>query len=96
MWYLTNLVKSATCYVNNHKSTTDLFLTNKPLYIRGIFTTETGLSGCHNLISFFSRSFVSHLKPKKKFFRNHKKFEQTKFLPDLKNTNLSFTSADPN
>ena len=26
----TNLVKSETCNTNNHKSTTDLFLTNKP------------------------------------------------------------------
>ena len=25
---LTNLVKSGTCYTNNHKSTIDLFLTN--------------------------------------------------------------------
>ena len=30
------------------------------------------------------------------FFRNYKKFDETKFLADLKNTNFSFTSADPN
>ena len=42
------------------------------------------------------RSFVSHLKLKIIFFRNYKKFDETKFLADLKNTNLSFTSADPN
>ena len=28
---LTNLIKSETCYTNNHKSTIDLFFTNKPL-----------------------------------------------------------------
>ena len=27
---LTNLIESYTCYSNNHKSTTDIFLTNKP------------------------------------------------------------------
>ena len=42
------------------------------------------------------RSFVSRLKPKYMFFRNYKKFDETKFLSDLKNTNFSFTSADPN
>ena len=42
------------------------------------------------------RSFVSRLKPKIIFFRNYKKFDETKFLADLKNTNFSFTSADPN
>ena len=41
-------------------------------------------------------SFVSRLKPKTIFFRNHKKFDETKILADLKNTNFSFTSPDPN
>ena len=30
------------------------------------------------------------------FFRNYKKFDKTKFLDDLENTNCSFTSADSN
>ena len=42
------------------------------------------------------RSFVSHLKPKNIFFQNYKKFDETKFLADLKNTNFSFKAADPN
>ena len=41
-------------------------------------------------------SSVSGLKPKIIFFRNYKKFDETKFLSDLKNTNFSFTYADPN
>ena len=93
---LTNLIKSETCYINNHKSTIDLFFTNKPLSFQGTSTTETGLSDYHKLISTFMRSFVSRLKPKIIFFRNYKKFDETKFLADLKNTNFSFTSADPN
>ena len=42
------------------------------------------------------RSFVSCLKPKIIFFRNDKKFDETKVLSDLNNTNFSFTSTDPN
>ena len=42
------------------------------------------------------RSFVSCLKPKIIFFLNYKKFDELKFFSDLKNTNFSFTSADPN
>ena len=63
---LTNLIKSETCYTNNHKSTIDLFFTNKPLSFQGTSTTET--SDCHKLISTFMRSFVSRLKPKIIFF----------------------------
>ena len=93
---LTNLIKSETCRINNHKSTIDLFFTNKPLSFQGTSTTGTGLSDCHKLITTFMRSFVSRLKPKIIFFRNYKKFDETKFLADLKNTIFSFTSADPN
>ena len=39
---LTNLIKSETCYTNNHISTVDLFFTNKPLSFQGTSTTETG------------------------------------------------------
>ena len=72
---LTNLIKSGTCYINNHKSTIDLFFTNKPLSFQGTSTTETGLSDCHKLIITFMRSFVSCLKPKIIFFQNYKKFD---------------------
>ena len=93
---LTNFIKSETCYTNNHKSTMGLFFTKKPLPFQGTSTAETGLSDCHKLMSTFMRFFVSRLEPKLIFSRNYKKFDETKFLPDLKNTNVSFTSADPN
>ena len=84
---LTNFIKSETCYTNNHKSTIDLFFKNKPLSFQGTSSTKTGLSDCHKLISTFMSSFVSRLKPKNVFFRNYKKFDETRFLSDLKNTN---------
>ena len=65
---LTNLIKSETCYINNHKLTIGLFFTNKPLPFQRTSTTETGLSDYHKLITTFMRSFVSHLKPKIIFF----------------------------
>ena len=92
----TNLIKSETCYINDHKSTIDLLFMNKPLSFQGTSTTETELSDCHKLITTFMGSFVSRLKPKIIFFRNYKKFDETKFLADLKSTNFSFTPADPN
>ena len=77
---LANLIKSETYYINNHKWTIDLFFTNKPLSFLGTSTTETGLYDCHKLITTFMRSFVSRLKPKIIFFRNYKKFDETKFF----------------
>ena len=96
MFSLTNLIKSEICYTNNHKSTIDPLYTNKSLFFQGTSTTETGLSDCHKLISTFMRSFVSRLKPKNIFFENYKKCDETKLLSNLKNTNFSFTSTDPN
>ena len=44
---LTNLVKSDTCYTNNHKSTIDLFLTNKRRSFQYTTVTERGLIDCY-------------------------------------------------
>ena len=90
----TKLIKSKTCYTNKYKSAIDLLFTKKPLSFQGTSITETGLSDCDKLISLFMRSFVSCLKPKIIFFRNCKKFDETKFLAELKNTHFSFTSTD--
>ena len=46
---LTNLVKSETCFMNNHKSTIDLILTNKPRSFQITNVTEIGVSDCHDL-----------------------------------------------
>ena len=83
---LTNLIKSGTCHTNNHKLTIDLFFTNKPLSFPG--TSTRWYQILWDLL-------VSRLKPKIIFFLNYKKFDETKFLAHLKNTNFSFTSADP-
>ena len=42
-----DLVKSDICYTNNHKSTIDQFLTNKPRSFQFTSLTETALSDYH-------------------------------------------------
>ena len=61
---LTNLIKTETCCTKNHKSTKDLFLTNRPLSFQKTRTTETGISDYHKLIPTFLKSHYTHLKPK--------------------------------
>ena len=53
---LTNLMKTETCCTKNHKSTIDLFLTNRPLSFQKTKTTETGISDYHKLVSTFFKS----------------------------------------
>ena len=81
---LTNLVKSDTCFTNNHKSTIDLFLTNKPSSFQFTSVTETGLSDYHRL------------KPKIIHYRNFKRLDEQKFIDDVKNADFSFDTDDPN
>ena len=93
---LTNLVKSETCFTNNHKSTNDLFLTNKPRSFQFSSVTETGLSDYHRLITTFMKSYFSRLKPKIIHYRNFKRFGEQTFIDDIKNADFSFETDDPN
>ena len=82
--------------MKNHKSTIDLFLTNKPKSFFKTHATQTGLSDYHELISTFFKSKASRLKPKVIFYRNYKKFDAKSFLDDLRKKNFSMPSNDPN
>ena len=93
---LTYLVKSETCYTNNHKSTIDLFLTNKPRSFQFTSVTDTGLRDYHRLITTFINSHFSRLKPKIIHYRNFKRFDEQKFIADVKNADFSFETDDPN
>ena len=59
----TNLVKSETYFMNNHKLTIDLILTNEPRSFQITIVTETGVRDCHKLITTFMKSHTSRLKP---------------------------------
>ena len=53
LFNLSNLIKTETCFSKNHKSTIDLFLTNRPNYFQHTYVTETGLSDFHKIGTFF-------------------------------------------
>ena len=89
---LTNLVKSETRYTENHKSTTDLFLTNRPLSFQKTRTTETGIRHYHKLISTFFKFHCTRLKPKIIYYRNYESFNEEYSLKDFENSNLSANS----
>ena len=93
---LTNLVKSDTYFTKSHKSTIDLFLTNIPRSFQFPSVTETGLSDYHRLITTFMKSYLSILKPKINHYRNFKRFDEQKFIDDIKNADFSFETDDPN
>ena len=59
-------------------------------------TTETALKDCHKLISSFLKSYISHHKPKTIFYQNYKKFDEEKFVKNVKATDFSFSNNDPN
>ena len=73
-------------HTNNHKSTIDLFLTNKPRFFQFTSVTETGLNDYHRLITTFMKSHFSRLKPKIIHYRNFKRFDEQKFIVDVKNS----------
>ena len=93
---LTNLIKEYTCITKDHRSTIDLMLTNRPLSFQKTKITETGLSDYHMLISSFFKSQYFRMKPKIINYRSYLDFNQSAFLKDLENKNLSINSNNVN
>ena len=95
---LTNLVTSETCFMNNHKSTIDLTLTNKPRSFQITNVTETGVSDCNKLITTFMKSCISRIKPKNFHYHSCKNFNEEKFLTDVKEADFFFkiSNSDEN
>ena len=89
-------IHSETCLMKNHKSTIDLFLTNKSKLFFKTYAIETGLSDYHKPISTFFKFKAPKLKPKVIFYKNYKKFDEKSFLHDLQNKNFSMPSNNPN
>ena len=92
---LANLVKSETCFMNNHKSTIDLILTNKPQSFQITNVAETGPSDCLKLIATFLKSHNSRLKQRKVHYRSYKRFNEEKFVSDVKEADFSFKTSNP-
>ena len=90
---LQNLIKSETCFTKNDKSLIDLFLTNTPLSFQKAHVSETGLSNCYKLITSFCKTKFSRLRPKVLSYRNHKNYNESKFLNDLNKTIIMRTKT---
>ena len=89
------MIKSETCFIQNHKSTIDLSTTNKPNCFQHRYVTETGLSDFHKMISTFFKAKITRLKLRKIHYKNYKNFDKPNFLLDLKSTNLDSSSIEP-
>ena len=81
--------------MNNHKSTIDLILTNKPRSFQITNVTETGISDCHKLITTFMKSYISGLKPKNVHYRSYKNFNEEKFLSEVKEADFLLKQVIP-
>ena len=86
----TNLLKSYICYNNNHKSTSDLFLTNKSCSFQFFSVTQTVVSDFYRLITPFMKSHFLRLKAKIIHYCNLNRFNEWKFAPDVKSADFSF------
>ena len=91
----TNVIKSKTCFTKNHKSLIDLFLTNTHSSFQKTHVSKAGLSDYHELITFFKTIF-SRLRPKVLSYRNHKNFDESKFLNELNKTIITFDNENSN
>ena len=89
------MIKTETRFSKNHKSTFDLFTTNKPNGFRHTYVTETGLSDFHKMIGTYFKAKITRLKPRKNYCRNYKNFDKSSLFLDLKSTNLDSFSIDP-
>ena len=62
LFNISNLIKLETCFSKNHKSTIDLFTTNKPNCFQHKYVTKTGLSDFQKMISTVFKAKITRLK----------------------------------
>ena len=56
LFNLSNLIKAETCFSKNHKSTIDLFTTNKPNCFQHTYVTETAFNDFYKMIGTFFKA----------------------------------------
>ena len=81
---LSNLVTAKTCFTKNSSSSIDVILTNLPRCFQKTSVFETGISDYHGLVMTVMKSHLPRLKPKVINYRSYKKFDEKKFLSDVK------------
>ena len=92
---LENLVKPEIRFMDNHKSTIDLVLTNKSKSFQITNVTGTGVSDGHKLITTFMKSYISCLKLRKVQYCSYKNFNEEKLLSDVKEAIFPFEKSNP-
>ena len=76
---LTNIVKESTCYKNPlHPTHIDVILTNRSKNFQNTTTIETGLSDYHEMVITCLKSNMAKLPPRVIYYRNYKKFDETR------------------
>ena len=96
LFYLFDFAREATCCTNNHRSATDLILTNRSDTFQKNLYNRTGISDYHKCISTFFKLHYSKLKPKMIHYRNCKNFDESLSLNDLEKTAFLTKSNCPN
>ena len=86
--YLTNMVKTKTCFKSLAGTCIDLILTNRKHSFQHTCTLETGISDHHLLIYTMLKNTFCKLPPKIIRYRSYKTFNEQLFLDDL-STNLT-------
>ena len=94
LFHLKDIVKLDTCFTKTHASLIALILTKKPSPFNKTLV-KTGLSEYHKMITTFFKLHFSRIRPKVIKYRNYKKFDEDKFLNDLKEANIRVDEKDP-
>ena len=85
---MSNLVTTNTCFTKNSCSSIDVFFTNWPRCFQKTSAFETGISDYHGLVISVMKSHLPRLKPKFIKYCSYKKFDEKRFLSDVKLANF--------
>ena len=78
-----SLISSTTCFQSITPTCIDLTLTNQADFFSNSNTCKVGISDHHHLVSTMLNKKITEESTKTLFYRDYKKFEETKFARDL-------------
>ena len=85
LFNLKSLISSPTCFQSINPTCIDLILTDQEDSFSNSNTCEVGISDHHHLVSTMLNKKILKGSTKTLFYRDYKKFEETKFARDLTN-----------
>lgn len=96
IYSLKNIVKSKTCFFNDHESSIDIILTNRHRNFFNSFAFELGVSDCHKMVGTFLRTHMARLKTKEISYRSLKNLDNDLFLKELSENLADFKCENSN